>query len=79
MVLNRQRLLERRLEATGKISYVFERSAETDDLIERWDSKSAEEIVLARFSAIVSYEIQWAVRIRRAAGLRPRFKAPEMS
>jgi hypothetical protein len=70
--LNRQRLLERRLQPDGRIIYIFEKSAESEDLISLWRAKSETEIRLARFSAIVSFEIRKAINMRREHGMTPR-------
>jgi len=77
MLLNEQRLLRRELQGNGKIMYVFERSTRTDALMKKWDEKSQNEVALSRYSGIVSYEIQTAVRMRRTAGLRTRLNASD--
>lgn len=77
--LNRQKLLERRLQSDGRVIYSFERSEEIDGFIKQWEDKTVRETTLARFSRIVSAEIQWAVRTRRAAGLPTRIRSTENS
>lgn len=79
MQLNGQELLERRLGVGGKMVYVFRRSEITNDIVKKWDVKAPSEVALARFSRIVSSEIQRAVRMRRAAGLPTRITSSEMS
>lgn len=77
--LNGERLLERHLQDDGKIIYRFRRSDKIDKLVKQWDHKSCHELVLSRFSGIVSFEIQKAVRMRRAAGLPTRIRSIEKS
>ena len=75
--LNGQDLIDRSLRDDAKIIYTFRRSDKIDSLIKQWDEKTTREIVLARFSRIVSFEIQLAVRMRRAAGLPTRIRSAE--
>ena len=77
MQLNGQELLERLMQADGKVIYIFRRSDNTESLVRQWDEKTPHEIVLARFSSIVSFEIQTAVRMRRAAGISTRIRSAE--
>lgn len=75
--LNGQSLVERRLRNDAKIIYTFDTTDEVQRLIKRWDEKTEREMVMARFSRIVSFEIQKAVRMRRAAGVSTRIRAAE--
>lgn len=77
MRLNGQELVYRRVTEAGKIVYGFRRSSETDALVRQWDEKTPQEVVLAKFSSLVSFEIQTAVRMRRAAGLPTRLSSSE--
>jgi len=76
---NGERLVERRLEPDGAIKYLFEPSGTIAALTERWEQKTQREIDLSRFSKVVSFEIQTAVRLRRAAGLPTRLRYAEKS
>ena len=79
MRLNGQRLLARHLEGDGRVIYLFERSQITDELMRQWEEKAPRTLLLSRFSSIVSFEIQKAVRMRRAAGLPTRLTSTEKS
>lgn len=79
MQFNGQQLLERRLSEGGRVIYVFKRSAETETLVQKWDDKTASELALSKYSNIVSFEIQKAVRMRRAAGMSTRLRTFEKS
>lgn len=75
--LNGQKLLERQLQVDGKIIYIFVRTQHTDSLISQWEEKTPHGVILTQFSSIVSFEIQTAVRMRRAAGLSTRIRSVE--
>lgn len=77
--LNGQVLIERRLRDDARIVYSFKRSDGIQELIAKWDAKTSHEVTLAHFSRIVSFEIQTAVRMRRAAGLPTRIRSAETS
>jgi len=74
-----QRLLRRVVTGDGNFVYVFERTPETDDLIQRWDDKTPFEIALSQFSAIVSFEIRTAIRLRRQVGITSRLNQEHKS
>lgn len=74
---NGEKLLARRLRADGIVLYVFKASSAVDMLMKKWEAKSSREVELARFSRLVSFEIQTAVRLRRAAGLSTRIRYAE--
>lgn len=75
LILNGQRLLERRLKPDGTVTYVFRRSDDVELLVARWDQKTTAEDVLSKFSSIVSFEIRKAIRMRREAGISTRLRS----